>query len=149
MASHLLVREDAYVLSQGQDGTRTELATLRRGARALLDPSRPAWDSRLEAAIEVAEDWLMPHAPRLQGEVLEVEDVAGRLRPGLRAVLAVDASAWSVDAFEALFLQLVDLATGRHPAPALQGRELFVADVLLLRELAHHGRLREIRLAAA
>ena len=47
---------------------------------------------------------------------------------------------------EGFFLRLVDMATGRLPAPSVARRQHSVADVLLLRELAHHGQVKEIRL---
>jgi hypothetical protein len=147
MTARLAITEQAYLLQEARGGAWTDIATLAGGAAALLDPSRPVDEAQLERAIEVAEDWLMPHAARLAGAVLEVEDLTRRLRSGLGAVLSETGTAWSVDAFETLFLRLVDLATGRLPPPALQGRQPFVADVLLLRELAHHGRLQQLRLA--
>jgi hypothetical protein len=148
MAARLVITGTAYVLQDdARDGAWTEIATLAGGAGGLLREGQPVDEMRLEGAIERAEDWLMPHAARLAGQVLEIQDATGRLRPGLGAVLSETSHAWSVEAFEALFLRLVDLATGRHPPAALQGRQPFVADVLLLRELAHHGKLAQLRLA--
>jgi hypothetical protein len=147
MTARLVITEGAYLLQELRNGGWTDIATLARGAAALLPADRPVDEAQLEGAIEVAEDWLMPHAARLAGQVLEVEDMTGRLRSGLGAVLAETGLAWSVDQFEALFLRLVDLATGRLPPATLQGRQAFVADVLLLRELAHHGKLQRVHLA--
>lgn len=147
MAARLVITERAYLLQHARDGGWADIATLERGGAALLAGTHPVDEVALERAIEVAEDWLMPHAARLAGQDLQVDDATGRLRAGLQAVLSEARDAWSVAAFEALFLRLVDLATGRQPPPALQGRASFVADVLLLRELAHHGKLAHLRLA--
>ena len=146
MPTRLVISDHAYTLVQERDGAWAEFAVRARGAEALLPSGRPIDEGRLEAAIETAEDWLMPHAARLNGEVLEVSDPSGRLKSGLREVLSSTSDVWSVQDVEQFFLRLVDMTTGRLPAPAVQGRQSFVADVLLLRELAHHGRLREIRL---
>lgn len=151
MAARLQIEDGAYslYLDEGEDGQWRRLASLPAGARALLPAARAVDAGALEQAIEIAEDWLMPHAARLQGRMLEVEDGTGRLRSGLREVLSVEAVEWSVADVEAAFLRLVDLATGRVPAAVVQERPLFVADVLLLRELAHHGRVRGLRLPEA
>ena len=140
---HLRIREGAYALADKDE----EFAVLQGGAGALLSSARTIDEAGLEAAIEHAEDWLMPHAARLRDAVLEVTDATGALRSGMQDVLSVTARAWSVEDVEGHFLRLVDMATGRVPAAVLAGRQQFVAHVLLLRELAHHGRLREIRLA--
>lgn len=50
-------------------------------------------------------------------------------------------------AIETFFLRLTDAATGRRPSPALDGRQLFIADIVLLRELAHHAQLLTIHRA--
>lgn len=121
-----------------------ELAALAGGARALLPAVN---DAALERAIETAEDWLMPHAAQLQGRVLAVQDPTGRLREGLHAVLHLQRTAWSVADVEAAFLQLVDQVTGAVPSAAALARPAFVADFLLLRELAHHGSVQGLRLA--
>lgn len=146
MTTRLVILENAYALMQGQQGQWAELAVLTGGAGALLAPGRGVDERGLERAIETAEDWLMPHAARLRGEVLEVDDATGRLRSGLAEVLSASGTEWSVGDWEELFLQLVDLATGRRPLPALQVRQSFIADVLVLRELAHHGQLDRMRL---
>jgi hypothetical protein len=147
MPARLAISETAYSLLEARDEQWVELACLPAGADALLVPARAIDEGALEAAIELAEDWLMPHAARLRGEVLHVDDATGRLEAGLEEVLSVTGSEWTVDEIEGFFLRLVDMSTGRHPSPALQARQRFVADVVMLRELAHHGRLRAIRLA--
>jgi hypothetical protein len=146
MGAGFIIGADAYRLSLARDGLRVELAALAGGADALLRASRPVNEATLEAAIERAEDWLMPHAVSLTGEGLEVVDETGRLRAGLARVLDERGSEWSVVEIEALFVRLVDMATGRVPSPALESQQAFVADVLLLRELAHHGKLERITL---
>jgi hypothetical protein len=142
----LLVSEDQYELMESRDGQSAGLAVLGGGAAALLPPTRRVDEAGLEAAIEIAEDWLMPHARRLRGEVLEVNDATGRLKPGLDEVLSERRGEWTVEEFEGVFLQLLDMATRRRAAPALEGRQEFIADVLMLRELAHHGQVRAVRL---
>lgn len=142
----LVIAVNGYTLAQLQGNEALAIAFLPRGAEALLSSAQPVNEGRLEAAIETAEDWLMPHTARLRGEVLEVEDVTGRLKAGLRDVLSVTPSEWRIDDIERFFLSLVEMATGRTAPPVLQGKSAFIADVLLLRELAHHGQLSAIRL---
>lgn len=146
MAARLFIAESAYVLSENRSGEWIELARLPAGARALLEAAAPMDEARLEKAIEIAEDWLMPHAGRLRGELLELEDATGRLQSGLADIFSMTSRQWSIEDVESIFLRLVDMATSRTQSLALQERELFVADVLMLRELAHHGRVGAIRL---
>lgn len=146
MTARLVISEDTYTLQQASDAGWNDLAVLPGGASALLPATRPLDEARLEMAIEVAENWLMPHARQFQGVVLEVSDTTGRLASGLKDVLSAQPSNWDVADLEQLFLRMVDLATGRLASPALAGRQAFVADLLMLRELAHHGAVREIRL---
>lgn len=147
MAARLVIDANRYVLLLHEQGHWREIAVLHGGAGALLSPTRPVDEGRLEAAIEKAEDWLMPHAARLRGQVLDVVDATGRLASGLDALLPVATRDWTVDDVETFFLRLTDAATGRRPSPELDGRQLFIADVLLLRELAHHGRVQLIHMA--
>ena len=143
----LVLSERHYALMELRQGEWVEFAVLNGGAAALLPPRRPVDEAGLEAAIEIAEDWLMPHARRLRGEVLEVRDATGRLKAGLNEVLSEPSSQWTPAEFESVFLQLLDKATGRTPPPALDGQEQFIADVLIMRELAHHADLRALQLA--
>lgn len=146
-AARLRITPDGYALALLRaDGAAEPLARWPGGAAGLLRGS--VGEAAIEAAIERAEDWLMPHARALEGRDLHVDDATGRLRDGLQAVLQADAHAWDTPALEALFLRLVALATGRIPAPDLEARAAFVADVVLLRELAHHGRLHRLTLAS-
>lgn len=146
MVARLLIADSAYVLSQTRGGAWVELARLPDSAQALLPGVRALDEGQLEAAIQVAEDWLTPHAAVLQGEALEVSDMTGRLQSGFVAVLASTKRTWSIESLERAFLKVVDLATGRIPPSHLKGHRAFVADLLLLRELAHHGRLSSVRL---
>jgi hypothetical protein len=147
MPARLVISAEAYSLLVVQGGGWTEVAALPGGAAALIPSTRAVGEAGLEHAIEVAEDWLMPHAARLRGDSLEVSDSTGRLKAGLHDVLSVGAATWSIEDVEAIFLRLVHLATGRSPSPGVLDRPFFLADVLLLRELAHHGRVRELRIS--
>ena len=104
-------------------------------------------EARLEAAIQIAEDWLAPHVAGLRGETLEVADLTGRLVSGLQAVLESTDRHWTIESLERAFQQLVHLATGRVVSPAVQNHASFIVDILVLRELAHHGQLSSITLA--
>ena len=144
--ARLFIDAAGYRLAWRNGEAWTEVAVLAGGADRLLPAGRPIGQAALEAAIEHAEDWLMPHAAGLAGALLEVTDVTGRLAAGLHAVFASDARAWDAAQLEALFLQLDFMSTRPHLAAQLQARREFVADIVLLRELAHHGRLDSIRL---
>lgn len=146
MTARLVIAQNLYVLQHAGDVSWADLAVLPGGASALLSTMRPVDEAGLELAIEVAENWLMPNTSRLRGQVLEVSDATGRLKSGMEDVLSVRSSSWSVADLEQIFLRLVDKATGRLPCPALESRQAFAADLLVLRELAHHGAVREIRL---
>ena len=148
MASRLLITDSAYMLSQTRDRQWIELSRLSGGALALLPGVRTLDEGQLEAAIQVAEDWLAPHAAGLRDEVLDVTDVTGRLLAGLGAVVASKERTLRIEALERAFLQVVNLATGRVMPPHLRAQSLFVADLLLLRELTHHGRLSSVQLTS-
>ena len=147
MAARLVISETRYVLQQEREGEWLNVAALPGGAESVLALARTVDEGRLEAAIETAEDWLMPYAAALSGEVLEVRDGTQRLQSGMEQVLSVTGRRWTVDDLEDFFNRVVELATGRHPSPRLAGRQHFIADLLVLRELAHHGRVAEINLA--
>lgn len=144
MPARLIIAEAQYLLAQERGRAWTDLAVLAGGAEALMPANRAVDAYQLEAAIETAENWLMPHAPGLRGEVLEIHDETGRLKAGMASVLAVTSIHWRVADVEGFFLRLVDAATGRHPSPLLAGRRPFVGDLVLVRELAHHGQLAAI-----
>lgn len=142
---HLVLAATEYQLSFERREGSVETAVLRGGARSLIDHARPISEAGLEAAIEAAENWLMPFATVLRDKTLDIHDPTGRVRSELRAVLSIRSDEWRVPEVESMFLRLVHIATGRNSS-ALDGRQSFVADLLLLRELAHHGRLDLLRL---
>lgn len=145
MTARLLIGAD-YVLARQHGAGWTELARLPGGAATLMpDAGAGVGEPQMEGAIERAEDWLMPHAASLQGASLEVRDETRRLVQGLRAGYASSASEWSLEELEGLFLRVVDRTLGRR-AVWPGDTPAFIADVVLLRELAHHGRLARVRL---
>lgn len=144
MTARLVVGAD-YVLSRQAGADWVEVARLPGGAATLLPSGAGVGEAQVEAAIERAEDWLMPHAAALQGDSLEVSDHTGRLVRGLRDDYAAEAIEWRSEELEDLFLRMVDRTLGRHAA-ARGGEPAFIADVVLLRELAHHGRLQQVRI---
>src|SRR4051812_36796930 len=97
MPALLVIAATAYSLQLLHDGDWSEIAALPGGAEALVPRGTPINSRSLEVAIELAEDWLMPHAARLRDERLEVADATGRLQAGLRDVLSVNTSAWSAE----------------------------------------------------
>lgn len=127
----LQVREDAYELRLDEE----ILATLHGGATALLPGGeKPVREADIEAAIERAEDWLMPSSRRLQGLELRIADATGRLK----TTLGDDAS---------FTLAQVEAEFSRTHAAAARGQvknRESVAHIVLLRELAHHGNLSRI-----
>ena len=147
MGLELRIEEQTYVLSTFQDGRSIELSRLAGGAQRLLPSINTPAEDQLEAAIEAAENWLMPHVSGLNGQMLDVADPTDRLTSGLRAVLETAERYWSLAAIEKAFVKVVDLATGRHAPAALNQHRLFVADLLLVRELAHHGQVSGVRLS--
>ena len=147
MGLELGIEEQTYVLSTFQDGQSIELSRLAGGAQRLLPSLNTPAEAQLEAAIETAENRLMPHAAGLHGQMLDVIDPTGRLTSGLLAVLETSERYWSLAAIEQAFVKVVDLATGRHVPAALYQHRLFVADLLLVRELAHHGQVAGVRLS--
>jgi hypothetical protein len=130
-ALHLDVRADAYELRL--DGE--SLARLEGDAAALLSGAGTRLrEFDIEAAIERSEDWLMPSSRRFQGLELQVRDVTGRLRRSLG-----EPSSFTSEAIEQAFNRAFDaVAHGRPIEPES------VADVVLLREVAHHGRLSRV-----
>jgi hypothetical protein len=122
-----------------------ESASFHGGAASLMTGEMPVGEASLERAIEIAEDWLMPLAVHLRDMVLEMDDPSDRFAGELKSLLAVTTREWTVAEIEEMFLQVVDMATGRGSA-ALQSHRDFVADLLLIRELAHHGRVSKVKL---
>ncbi len=121
------ITEDAYALRL--DGR--VLARLEGGAAVLLSGAGERLrELDIEAAIERSEEWLMPFSRLLQGLELRVRDVTGRVRGMLG-----QQACFTVDKVEQAFADVLDaVAHGRFT------RRAGVADVVLLRELAHHGR---------
>jgi hypothetical protein len=128
------IAEDAYVLRL----ERRVLARLEGGAAALLSGAGERLrELEIEAAIERSEEWLMPLSRSLQGLELEVQDGTGRVRGMLG-----EQARFTLDEVEQAFTRAHDaVAHGRAVSRA------GVADVVLLRELAHHERLSAIVLA--
>ena len=149
MLIRLNIEESNYRLLRRGDQEWIELAVLTGGARALMPQDRHVNQSTLEAAIDRAEDWLMPHAVQISGAYLDVVDATGRLESGLRDVLAMEDRRWTTEELEALFLDIDWMSARPHLMAKLQGREHFVADIVLLRELAHHAKLQEVRLTGS
>lgn len=146
MLARLFINEAGYQLARLQADDWVELASLPGGPLALLPGPRPVDQGALEAAIEHAEDWLMPYAVALNGADLEVVDSTGQLAAGLREIVAADTDEWDVEQLEALFLE-VDFMTARpHIAVRLEALRETVAAIVLLRELAHHAKLRRVSL---
>lgn len=147
MGLELRIEEQTYVLSTVQDGRSTELSRLAGGAQRLLPGINAPVEAQLEGAIETAENWLMPHVSELHGQILDVADPTNRLTSGLLAVLGTSERSWSITAIERAFVKVVDLATGRHVPATLNQHRLFMADLLLVRELTHHGQVAGVRLS--
>ena len=95
-------------------------------------------EADVEAAIERAEDWLMPVSRRLAGLELRVRDGGA----GLGARLGEAARLAPQDVEAAFSAAVDDVAFGRAiDAPCL-------AAIVLLRELVHHGALTRVVLDA-
>jgi hypothetical protein len=141
-----VVDGSSYVLSRQVGDDWVEVAVLPGGASVLLPGNGLPDEAALEMAIERSEDWVMPHAAGLAGSRLEVSDSTGRLADGLREVFASNGRQWSVAQLESLFNEIAILSARPHTAAALAPHRGFVADLVLLRELAHHGKLQQVRL---
>ncbi|MBK6007962.1 hypothetical protein JJB11_17825 [Ramlibacter ginsenosidimutans] len=114
------------------------LARLDGGAEALLSGAGERLrELDIEVAIERSEEWLMPSSRLLQGLELKVRDATGRMRSMLGA-----SASFTLAEVEQAFARAHDAVA--HGRPVSRGG---VADVVLLRELAHHGRLSRILLA--
>ena len=114
------------------------LARLDGGAAALLSGAGERLrELDIEVAIERSEEWLMPSSRLLQGLELKVHDATGRMRSMLGA-----SGSFTLDEVEQAFARAHDAV-----APGRPVSRSGVADVVLLRELAHHGRLSRIVLA--
>jgi hypothetical protein len=130
----LVLTEDACTLRL--DGR--ELALLHGGTATLLvGAGERLRELDIEAAIERSEEWLMPCSRLLQGLELVVHDATGRVRGMLGA-----SASFTLAEVEQAFTRAYDAVA--HGRAVSRGG---VADVVLLRELAHHGRLSLIVLA--
>lgn len=122
---------DAYELSLDAQ----VLARLEGGPMALLAGAGGRLrDVDIEMAIERAEEWLMPSSKSFQKLELQVRYTTGRLRDriGGPALLAPEE-------VERAFSGMVDDVRFNRTL----GRG-FVADLVLLRELVHHGGLSRV-----
>ena len=112
---------------------------LEGGPLALLPGTATHLSPRdIEIAIDRAEEWLMTFSKSIEGLQLLVRDATGRLRISLHGKRTF-APADVEDAFERL---LQRVAHGRST-----NRES-TADIVLLRELVHHGSLSQVILEA-
>ena len=128
----LVISPSAYEIAL--DGTL--LGRLDGGAGALLaGAGNPLRELDLEIAIERAEEWLMRFSKSLSGLELEVRDTAGTLRKYLGTP-----AVYTAQAVEQTFARVHDAVVHRR----MPGREA-AADIVLLRELVHHGRLAAIK----
>ena len=127
----LQIRRDGYVLSIGG----RMVARLEGGAGVLLGTAGALLrEIDLEAAIERTEDWIMPASRSFHRMPLQLEDERGLLRHrfGAAAIL-------TPQAVEDVFSQVVNDVAARRPADPE-----FVADLILLRELVHHGAVPQV-----
>lgn len=131
---HLHLHPDAYELHLDD----ALLAHLPGGAASLLaGAGERLSEYDIEVAIERAEEWIMPSTARMQQLALQVHDAGGRLRQALGG-----GTDFTVAELEQAFDRTHDAVVRGRVAD----REA-VAHVVLLRELAHHGRLSRIVLA--
>ena len=137
-ATRLEIGGSAYVLTREDRGAWRELARLDGGPSALLTAAArdTATDADIEVAIERAEEWLMPHARALTGDILEVRDPTGRLVDGLGR-----GGRFTLEQVESGFNRVVESRSGAQRDP------VFVAHLVLVRELAHHGRVAGVNLS--
>ncbi len=128
----LHVRPDAYELYRGAE----LVARLDGGAGALIPAAAQLREIDIENAIERSEDWLMPFSKSLRGCELSIRDAQGRVGAALGGRASL-----TVDDMEQAFTRAYDAVALGRPA----SRDA-VADVVLLRQLAHHGGLARIYL---
>ncbi|WP_442593235.1 hypothetical protein ACSBPU_18275 [Parapusillimonas sp. JC17] len=124
----LIIEQEAYELWLDEK----LLTRLPGGAASLLAGAGPQLrEIDIETAIEHAEDWLMPFSKLFEGLQLQVLDRNG----GLRSYFA-DHEYCSLEQVEQVFTNVhYEVVHGR------ENNKNSVSDIVLLRELAHHGRL--------
>ncbi|MGE4243931.1 hypothetical protein [Ramlibacter sp.] len=127
-ALQLRISDAAYEISVDD----TVLARLPGGASTLLaGAGERVRELDVETAIERAEDWLMPSSTSFHAFTLVLPEGAGRLAPWFGS----DASV-TPEQVECVFNRVVDdVAAGRA------AQRDAVADLVVLRELIHHGAL--------
>jgi hypothetical protein len=91
-------------------------------------------DIDIESAIERSEDWLMPFSKLLSGMELRVRDETGRVREVMG-----EQGSFTAEDVERVFTRVFD-AVGHGRAIERDA----VADVVLVRELVHHGRVSRV-----
>ncbi len=148
MGLTLKIEKQDYVLLCEQNGNFVELARLLNGAQRLLPGTVTPTEAELEAAIEKAENWLMPFVSGQKGQELEVIDMKNQFSTDLLAFAANEKCIWSLAQVERIFLKLLDVITGRYASTTSSEHRRFMADWLLVRELAHHGQFGVVRLAS-
>jgi hypothetical protein len=126
-SAYLDIQPDSYELRLNGE----VIARLDGGSAALLPGAGALRDIDIETAIERSEDWLMPSSRLLCGLELRVRDETGRVRQVMG-----EQGRFTAEDVEQVFTRVFD-AVGH-------GREIDrygVADLVLVRELVHHGRV--------
>jgi hypothetical protein len=129
-AAYLDVGLDAYELRLNGE----VIARLDGGSAALLPGTGALRDIDIETAIERSEDWLMPFSKLLSGLELRVRDETGRVREVMG-----EQGSFTAEEVEKVFTRVFD-AVGHGRAIDQDA----VADVVLVRELVHHGSLARV-----
>lgn len=148
MGLTLKIEKQDYVLLCEQNGNFVELSRLINGAQRLLPGTVTPTEAQLEAAIETAENWLMPFVSGQKGQELEVIDMTNEFSSDLLAFAANKERVWSLAQVERIFLKLLDSITGRYASTTSSEHRRFIAEWLLVRALAHHGQFGVVRLAS-
>ena len=128
--AYLDVRAGAYQLRLNGE----VIARLDGGSAVLLPGTGALRDIDIENAIERSEDWLMPFSKLLSGLELRVRDETRRVRKVMG-----EQGSFTAEDVEQVFTRVFD-AVGYGRAI---GRDV-LADVVLVRELVHHGRIARV-----
>jgi hypothetical protein len=129
-AAYLDICADAYEMRLNGE----VIARLDGGSAALMPGTGALRDIDIETAIERSEDWLMPFSKLLSGLELRVRDETGRVRKVMG-----EQGSFTAEDVEQVFTRVFD-AVG-------YGRAIdrdVLADVVLVRELVHHGRIARV-----